>query len=138
MRRIFQPAQWLGCWLKNRVARLVENRFERRSAHRKNVRNLIAYYWEGTGGADHAVRDISASGAFILSEFQWVSGTIVTMTLQLKDEAVGSAVPRALEVRAKVVRQAPDGVGVQFLFANQRERKRLAKFLQRIPDMEPE
>jgi hypothetical protein len=138
MRQIFQPAQWLGRWVKKRVTRLLENRFERRTARRKKVRNLIAYYWEGTGGVAHAVRDISGGGAFILSDFRWVPGTIVTMTLQLTNEAVGSALPRTLALRAKVVRQASDGVGVQFLFVNKRERKTLTKFLQRIPALEPE
>jgi hypothetical protein len=136
MRQIFQPTQWLGHWVEKRVTRLLENRFERRTAPRKKVRNLIAYYWEGTGGAAHAVRDISGTGAFILSDFRWLPGTIVTMTLQLKNEAVGSALPRTLELRAKVVRQASDGAGVQFLFVSKRERKTLTRFLQRIPALE--
>jgi PilZ domain len=136
MRRIFQPAQRLGYWVKKRVTRLLENRIERRTARRKRVRNLIAYYWEGTGGAAHAVGDISGTGAFILSDFRWLPGTIVTMTLQLKNEAVGSGLPRTLELRAKVVRQASEGVGVQFLFVNKRQRKELTRFLQRIPALE--
>jgi hypothetical protein len=138
MRQIFQPVKWLGRWVKRRVTRLLENPFERRTARRKKVRNLIAYYWEGTGGAAHAVRDISGGGALILSDFRWVPGTILTITLQLENEAVGSALPRTLELRAEVVRQASDGLGVQFLFVNKRERKTLTKFLHRIPALERE
>jgi hypothetical protein len=60
--------------------RLIERRVERRKAPRRMVANLTAHYWEGTGAAGHAVRDISARGAFIFADFKWMPGTTLTMT----------------------------------------------------------
>lgn len=133
---IFQPVRWLPDWLRDWAIRLIERRIERREAPRKIVANLTARYWEGTEAAGHAVRDISASGAFIFADFKWMPGTILTMTLQFEGQVVGSCSPAATVVRARVVREAPNGVGVQFLCADKAERKSLADFLQSIPAAE--
>lgn len=134
MHQTFQPAKSLRHFLQNRITCLLKNRFDRRAASRTTVENLTAYYWEGTGGAGHSVRDISLTGAFIFVDFRWVPGTIVTMTLQLQNQLVGSGSPVTLQLRARVVCETSSGVGVQFLFANKRERKSLTKFLLRIPE----
>jgi hypothetical protein len=97
------------------------------------VANLTAHYWEGTSAAGHTVRDISASGAFIFADFKWMPGTTLTMTLHLEGQVVGSGSPAATVVRARVVREAPNGVGVQFLCVDKSERKSLEHFLQSIP-----
>ena len=133
MDQIFQPARWLD-WVRDRVKSLFESRVERRKTPRKEVLNLTANYWEGLGLAYHRVRDVSLGGAFILADFKWVPGTIVTMTLQFEDQLGGSGSPITTVVRARVVRQATEGLGVQFFDLAKRERQGLAKFLQSIPD----
>ncbi|MGI8958216.1 MAG: PilZ domain-containing protein [Bryobacteraceae bacterium] len=124
-------------WLRDRLKALVKGQLERREAPRKLVANLTAHYWEGSGAASHVVRDISASGAFIYAEFQWLPGTIVTMTLQWEGQVVRSGSPVAVVVRGKVVRHAQSGVGVQFLYSDKREQTKLATFLQGALDARP-
>jgi PilZ domain len=132
--RIFRPAKWLPKWLRDLAARLLGRRVERREAPRRIVMNLTAQYWEGSGAAGHLVRDISVSGAFIFADFKWVRGTVLTITLQRDGPIAGSDSLLWVVVRATVVRQAPEGLGVQFVFADKRERKTLATFLRRIPE----
>jgi hypothetical protein len=134
MHQTFQPAKRLRHFLQNRITCVLKNRLNQRASPRKTVANLTAYYWEGSGAAGHPVQDINLKGAFILVDFRWVPGTIVTMTLQLENQVVGLGSGLTLELRARVVRQTSCGVGVQFLFANKQERKSLAKFLLRIPE----
>jgi hypothetical protein len=110
------------------------NPLERREAPRRMVANLTANYWEGTGRAGHSVRNVSTSGAFISADFKWIPGTILTMTLQWDGQVVGSGSPATVVVRAKVVRHAQTGLGVQFLYVEKGERKKIANFLKSIPD----
>jgi hypothetical protein len=134
--QIFQPVRWLPDWLRDWAARLLEARIERRETPRRLVENLTAHYWEGTGAAGHTVRDISASGAFIFADFKWMPGTTLTMTLHLQGDVVGSGSPGATVVRARVVREAPNGMGVQFLCVDKAERRSLEDFLQSVPKAE--
>jgi hypothetical protein len=134
MDQILQPVRWLPDWLRRWATRLLERQVERREAPRRMVAQLTAHYWEGTGAAGHRVRDISASGAFIFAEFKWMPGTILTMTLQLEGQVVGSGSLATTVVRARVVREVPNGVGVQFLYADKAERQSLADFLQKLPE----
>lgn len=129
MDQIFRTARWLPDWLKDWVIQVLD----RREAPRRKVMNLKAYYWEGTGAADHVVRDISASGAFILADFKWLPGTGLTMTLQLQGQTASGS-PRSTVVQTRVVRQTPNGIGVQFLYLNKSERKSVTNFLQSVPD----
>jgi hypothetical protein len=134
MDQILQPVRWLPDWLRHWVIRLLERQVERREAPRRMVAKLTAHYWEGTGASGHRVRDISESGAFICAAFKWMPGTILTMTLQLEGQVVGSGPLATTVVRAKVVREVPNGVGVQFLYADKAERQSLAEFLQKLPE----
>jgi PilZ domain len=133
MDQILQPVRWLPDWVRNWAIRLLERQVERREAPRRMVAKLTAHYCEGTGAAGHRRRDISASGAFIFAEFKWMPGTILTMTLQLEGQVVGSGSLATTVVRARVVREVPNGVGVQFLYADKAERQSLADFLHLSP-----
>jgi PilZ domain-containing protein len=95
------------------------------------VTNMTANYWEGSGPGIHSVRDISCGGAFILADFKWVAGTVVTMTLQFESQGAVSS-SRATTVQARVVRHATEGIGVQFSTADKGEQKRLTNFLKSI------
>jgi hypothetical protein len=131
--QLFRAARWLPDWLRDWATRMLERQLERRAAPRRMVVKLIAHYWEGTGGAGHVVRDISMSGAFIVADFKWAPGTFVTITLQLEGEASSDS-PIAVSVQTRVVRQTPEGIGVQFLSFDKAERQRLERFLQSVPD----
>jgi len=135
---VFQPVRWLPGWLRDWAIRRMKPRIDRREAPRKIVADVTAHYWEGTWAAGHAVRDISASGAFIFADFKWMPGTILTTTLHVDSQVIGSGPPASTVVRARVVRRTPDGVGVQFLCIDKAERKSLADFLNGIPGAESE
>lgn len=135
----FWPAGSFSDWLeKLRVwaADLVKPELERREAPRRMLANVTAHYWEGSGSAGHAVRDISLSGAFILADFQWTRGTILTTTLQLNAPGDDISSSKAwISVRSLVVRQVVSGIGIKFLYSTVAERKNLESFLERMPDI---
>src|SRR5712692_7729405 len=108
---IFDATSRLSEWLRSRSAR----QLERRQAPRRTIANLDAHYFDGTAAASHAVRDVSASGAFICTTFKWPPGTIVIMTLQLGASVSAPSLPPPVLVRTKVVRCVPDGFGSRFL-----------------------
>jgi hypothetical protein len=62
----------------------------------------------------------------------------MTVTLQLDDQVAAQGAPTTLRVRTRVVRDSPNGLGVQFLYRSKAERHHLADFLsQIIPRAQP-
>jgi hypothetical protein len=88
----------------------------RRSTERQRAPQLEAYYWNGANPVPHSVRDISATGAYIVTKERWHPGTVLTVTLQSTDEYLDARPPRLITVRSKVVRWGIDGVGFAFVF----------------------
>ena len=94
---------------------------------------LVGYYWDGAIPTGRRVRNISLTGAFIEVPDRWYIGTLLNLTLQITApgaEDVDSA--ECLAVTCRVVRHAPDGVGVAFMLDSSRERRVLARFLRRV------
>ena len=91
---------------------------EHRKTERQRAPQLAAYYWNGANAVPHSVRDISSSGAYILTEERWHVGTILMVTLQSTDEYIDARPPLSISVQSKVVRSGIDGVGLTFLFPN--------------------
>src|ERR1700722_19059121 len=91
---------------------------ELRKTERQRAPQLAAYYWNGANAVPHSVRDISSSGAYILTEERWHVGTILMVTLQSTDEYIDARPPLSISVQSKVVRSGIDGVGLTFLFPN--------------------
>jgi hypothetical protein len=87
-----------------------------RSSERHRAPQLEAYYWNGAHAVPHCVRDISAAGAYIVTEERWHPGTVLTVTLQSTDEYIEARPARSITVRSKVVRWGVDGVGFAFVF----------------------
>jgi hypothetical protein len=92
---------------------------ERRKAERVADPRLVAYYWDGDKPKGHAVRDISASGLYLLTEDHWYPRTLVRLTLQAAMGSVGTP-ESSITVETMVVRQ--DRSGVAFTFLPQEER----------------
>jgi Flp pilus assembly protein TadG len=131
-------------WFKSRSQ-------ERRKAERQDAPEVVAHYWDGAAPAAHTIRNISASGLYILTEQRWYPGTLVMLTLQRKD-SVGEEADRSITVQSKVVRSGPDGVGLVFVPVEHEEkrvasgssgdpghfltagRKTIARFLQQVND----
>ena len=91
---------------------------EHRKTERQKAPQLDAYYWNGANSVPHSVRDISSTGAYIVTEERWHVGTILMVTLQSTDEYIDARPPLSISVQSKVVRSGIDGVGLTFLFPN--------------------
>lgn len=90
---------------------------ERRSAVRKRWPRLIAYNASGEALAVHGVRDISATGLYLMTEERWPIGSQVKMSLQRTDGLEDSAMT-PITVQLRVARWGADGVGLEFLQAD--------------------
>jgi Uncharacterized ACR, COG1430 len=108
-----------------RPVKQTRNWFERwwspdpRRAPRAPGNGLAAYYWNGDAPTAHGIRDISASGLYVVTEERWYPGTLVLMTLQRTD--LGEEVEeRSVAVNSRAVRWGPDGVGLQFMLADEK------------------
>jgi len=108
---------------------------------RRPARNLqpeiIVHYWDGSAPDGRHLRDISDSGAYIYTPERWYLGTIIRLVLQgyqMRLLPDGSTVPVASTcIPARVVREGPDGVAVEFVFRNREEGDTFKTFLAAIP-----
>ncbi len=105
--KIKQIRNWLGRWWSP----------DPRKAPRIKEPGLAAYYWNGAAPDAKGVRDISASGLYVVTEERWYPGTLVLMTLQRTDRGEEMA-ERSIAVHSRAVRWGPDGVGLQFVLAD--------------------
>lgn len=111
-----------------------------RRAPRFNVPSIFVHYWDGSAPEGRKIRDISDTGAFITTTENWYPGTIVRLILQghkdLSQDRQGedpSPSTTTTTISARVVRQEPGGVAVEFLFPTVKERDALERFLVTIP-----
>jgi hypothetical protein len=58
---------------------------DQRKSTRGPAPGLAAYYWTGAAPKAHIIRDISASGLYIVTEERWYPGTLILVTLQGED-----------------------------------------------------
>jgi hypothetical protein len=96
---------WKGMFSKNS---------DRRRSNRMPDPKLGVYYWTGARPEQHAVRDISPTGIYVVTEERWYLGTIVKMTLQMTDSADDNF-EKHIAVECKAVRWGEDGVGMSFV-----------------------
>jgi hypothetical protein len=73
---------------------------------------LIAYFFTGGNPVAQEVRDISATGIYIVTNERWYPGTVVRVTLTDKDHPTAD---RTLTVNAQAVRWGKDGVGLELV-----------------------
>lgn len=97
-----------------------------RSAPRERAPGLAAYYWNGTAAKAHSVRDISATGLYVVTEERWYPGTLVLMTLERTDTGEEIA-ERSISVLSRAVRWGNDGVGLQFVLSDESDSRRVVK-----------
>ena len=100
-------------WLENFLMPDSE-RGERRLSERRSVDQFAAYRWNGSDLKQEAVKDISSTGLYILTEERWLPGTPVFLTLQ-KEGPLELNPERRIEIQAKVARCGEDGVGLAFV-----------------------
>ncbi|HLI03891.1 MAG TPA: PilZ domain-containing protein [Terracidiphilus sp.] len=128
------PRKWLERWWSP----------DPRRAPREAAPGLAAYYWNGAAPEPHGIRDISSSGLYVITEERWYPGTLVLMILQRTDGGEELA-ERSIAVLSRAVRWGHDGVGLQFVLADDRngkqagngpamgaDRKEFERFLQQL------
>jgi hypothetical protein len=130
----WSPRNWIERWWSP----------DPRKAPRDKSPGLAAYYWTGAAPQAHGIRDISASGLYIVTEERWYPGTLVLMTLQRTD--CGEEIEeRAISVQSRAVRWGNDGVGLKFVLPHDKnyehgqnpltdgaDRRALEKFLRKL------
>lgn len=108
IRAVRPPKNWVERWWSP----------DPRTAPREKAPGLAAYYWNGATPKAHSVKDISATGLYIVTEERWYPGTLVLMTLQRTD--AGEAIAeRTISVLSRAVRWGNDGVGLQFVLSDE-------------------
>lgn len=85
-----------------------------RDAPRESQPGLSAYYWTGAPPKAHNIKDISATGLYVVTEERWYPGTLILMTLQALTDGQDRS-ETALSVHSRAVRWGSDGVGLQFI-----------------------
>jgi hypothetical protein len=128
--------------LKQRLKRWLTP--DARKAPRKSFPNLVAYFWTGGIPEPHPIRDISATGFYLLTTKRWFLDTLVLMTLQISGEKEARS-RHAISLRSRVVRLDSHGVGLQFALLSREQasrqidllnsgahREELEKFLHRL------
>jgi hypothetical protein len=83
-----------------------------RRAERRNSPDLAAYHWKGSIPYQESVRDISSTGAFLLTDKRWETGEIIALSLQRSGPPERE---NSFSVRAKAVRWDDQGVAVSFV-----------------------
>jgi PilZ domain len=87
---------------------------DKRSGARKPAPGLVAHFWTGGPPKSQPVRDISATGMYVVTDERWYLGTQIriTLTKTLED---GPPAGRSITVMATAVRWGHDGVGLEFV-----------------------
>jgi uncharacterized protein len=108
-----QPRNWLDRWWSP----------DPRKAPRLLAPGLAAYYWNGAAPQAHGIRDISTSGLYVVTEERWYPGTLVLMTLQ-RTSCGEEVEERSIAVQSRAVRWGSDGVGLQFILYDERDKRK--------------
>ena len=81
------------------------------------------HYWDGAAPDGRGIRDISETGAYILTAERWYQGTIIRIILQghpaVARGRLAGRLRTSICVPAQVVRQGDDGVALEFVFPEQ-------------------
>lgn len=110
MQDLKPPKGWLERWWSPDPRKAPDMR----KASRERAPGLAAYYWTGSSPKGHSIRDISATGLYVVTEERWYPGTLVLMTLQGTKDGEES-VEHSISVHSRAVRWGNDGVGLQFI-----------------------
>jgi hypothetical protein len=89
-----------------------------RKADRESFSGLAAYFWTGGAPVQHVIQDISPTGLYVVTDERWYPGTVVRMTLT---DAKEPTAERSITVNATSVRWGNDGVGLRFVFQDEKD-----------------
>jgi hypothetical protein len=109
---------WIARWLRP----------DPRKAQRLSTPGLVAHFWIGPSTAGYEVRDISATGLYLLTQERWYPGTLILMTLQ-RSSPPDERTEGSISVRSSVVRLGSDGIALRFLPRHAKESLAMQKSL---------
>jgi proteasome lid subunit RPN8/RPN11 len=105
---------------------------ERRAVKREPADGLFAYYWDGGAPRRQRIRDISLQGSYVETDFPWMRGTLLLVTLQIGSGDGSEPGPAdTIMVPAEIVRTSRDGMGLKFLIPSDDEMRKFLEFLAR-------
>jgi hypothetical protein len=120
------PSAGVSDWKKQAKSRhwltrlLLGDPVDPRRAPRETLPGLIAYFFTGGTPVGQPVREISATGLYIITSERWYLGTVIRLTLTDRHRPT---MERSITVNAKAVRWGNDGVGLEFVLAGKDRRK---------------
>jgi hypothetical protein len=119
--------------ISQRVREWFQDSNERRQYERMLI-PVVALISNGGAPQTSAVTNVSPKGAYVRTGEQWYPGTIVSMVFRydpfyLEVAEIAGDPEASMPMRARVRHSRKDGVGVEFVYLNQRERGRFEKFL---------
>ncbi|HEY6489565.1 MAG: PilZ domain-containing protein [Terracidiphilus sp.] len=85
--------------------------FPRRVGLRRPAPGCTALQWNDTSFRQHTIRDISATGIYLVTNERWPQGTQMLLTLH-RTGAQGAKAEDQITLSARVVRWGEDGVGL--------------------------
>jgi hypothetical protein len=94
---------------------------DKRAALREPIPGLTAFFFTGGAPIPHGIRDVSDTGIYVFTEERWYPGTVIRMTLTDQRQPTAE---RSFTVNAMVMRWGNDGVGLQFIFQDKKDRRR--------------
>jgi len=122
------PKGWLGRLLASDPA-------DPRRAPRVPIPWLAVYFFTGGKPVAYAVRDVSVSGLYVLTEERWYPGTVLRVTLT---DGRHPSPDRSLTAHAIVMRSGNDGVGLQFVLNDDMRSGRSPGIDQQVPGVDKE
>src|ERR1700761_5361735 len=86
----------------------------RRKAIRRDIGGYAAGYWAGSDLRQDAIRDISATGVYLLTRERWQPGTPVVLILHRTGLQTTDYATESINMPARAVRCCKDGIGFAF------------------------
>ncbi len=111
------------------IAKFIDPESDR--ADRRPAEEFAAYWWDGAGVQEDAVRDVSSTGVFVLSRQRWERGDVVWLTLQRKG-AVELLPERRMTMQGKAMRVVADGAGFLFVSTADAEARAWETVVERV------
>jgi hypothetical protein len=106
-----------------------------RGSDRLEIPWVAAYFFTGGKPVAYAVRDISTSGLYVLTEERWYPGTVIRVTLT---DGRRPTADRSITAHAIVVRAGNDGVGLHFVLNEDKRSGKNARIDNQVPGIDRE
>lgn len=101
---------------------------------RRPAPHFGAYRWSGSSLVKEAVRDISSTGAYLVTKESLEPGAFVSVTMQ-KDGPLETNRSRRITAFARVARRGDDGVGLKFALPTDEHTKRWTNLIESVLEL---